>query len=85
MAPPAADEFEWDDVSCDGCSMNPIIGQRYRCPTCDNYDLCSTCNKKGHEHPLELVPQSTEEDEDWTYSSKTIFNTETDLIFSFIY
>ncbi|CAF1582805.1 unnamed protein product [Rotaria sordida] len=56
VAPRTADEFEWDDVSCNGCSMNPIIGQRYRCSTCDNHDPCSTCEKKGHEHPLELVP-----------------------------
>ncbi|CAF3901938.1 unnamed protein product [Rotaria sordida] len=54
VAPRTADEFEWDDVSCNGCNMNPIIGQRYR---------CSTCEKKGHEHPLELVPQSTEDED----------------------
>ncbi|CAF4151797.1 unnamed protein product [Rotaria sp. Silwood2] len=41
LAPPKADEFEWEDVSCSGCSISPIIGQRYRCPTCDNYDICA--------------------------------------------
>ncbi|CAF1091126.1 unnamed protein product [Rotaria sp. Silwood1] len=64
LASPAADEFKWDDVSCDGCSMSPIIGQRYNCSTCGNYDLCSTCEKKGHEHSLELVPQPTEDEDD---------------------
>lgn len=64
LAPPTADEFLWDDVSCNGCSMNPIIGQRYSCRTCENYDLCSTCKTKEHEHPLELVPQSTEDKDD---------------------
>ncbi|CAF3481780.1 unnamed protein product [Rotaria sp. Silwood2] len=64
VAPPAEDEFQWEDISCNGCSMNPIIGQRYYCSSCDNYDLCSTCAKKGHEHPLELVPQSTEDEDD---------------------
>ncbi|CAF3975171.1 unnamed protein product, partial [Rotaria sp. Silwood1] len=44
--------------------MAPLIGQRYRCLTCGNYDLCSACEKKGHEHPLELVPQPTDDDED---------------------
>ncbi len=64
LAPPTADEFQWEDVSCAGCSMSPIIGQKYHCPTCDNYDLCSACEKKGHEHPLELVPQSVEDEDD---------------------
>jgi hypothetical protein len=64
VAPPTADEFEWEDVSCTGCSMRPIIGQRYRCPTCDNYNLCLACEKKGHEHPLELVPQPTKTEDD---------------------
>jgi hypothetical protein len=36
--------------------MSPIIGQRYRCDTCGNYDLCSDCQKKGHEHTLTLEP-----------------------------
>ncbi|CAF4294027.1 unnamed protein product, partial [Rotaria sp. Silwood2] len=54
VAPPTADEYEWDDISCNECSISPIIGQRYHCPTCDNYDLCSACEKKGHEHRLEL-------------------------------
>jgi hypothetical protein len=27
--------------------------------------LCSTCEKKGHEHPLTLVPQPTEDEDDW--------------------
>ncbi|CAF2625664.1 unnamed protein product [Rotaria sp. Silwood2] len=64
LAPSTADEFEWADVSCDGCSMSPIIGQRYRCSTCGNHDLCSACEKKGHEHPLELVPQPIEYEDD---------------------
>ena len=64
VVPPTEDELAWEDVSCKGCSMNPIIGQRYRCLTCDNYDLCSTCKTKGHEHPLELVPQPTEDEDD---------------------
>jgi hypothetical protein len=58
---PSADEFSWAHVSCDGCKMAPLIGQRYCCATCGNYDLCSACEKKGHEHPLELVPQPTED------------------------
>lgn len=61
VAPPTEDEFQWSYVSCDGCKMGPLIGKRYSCRTCGNYDLCSACEKKGHEHPLELVPQPTED------------------------
>ena len=64
LTAPSTDEFQWSYVSCDGCSMAPLIGQRYRCSTCGNYDLCSACEKKGHEHPLELVPQPIEDQDD---------------------
>ena len=63
LPPPTADEFEWSSVSCDGCSMLPLIGQRYYCSTCGDYDLCSACEKKGHEHPLKRVsPPTTDHD-----------------------
>ncbi|CAF0809213.1 unnamed protein product [Rotaria sordida] len=64
LSPPLPEEFQWSYVSCDGCQVAPLIGQRYRCLTCGNYDLCSACEKKGHEHPLELVPQPTEDADD---------------------
>lgn len=64
LVPPAPEEYSWSNVSCDGCSMNPIIGVRYHCPTCGNYDLCAACKEKGHEHPLDVVPQPTADDDD---------------------
>jgi hypothetical protein len=30
-------------VSCDGCSMSPIKGLRFKCDSCNNYDLCKQC------------------------------------------
>jgi hypothetical protein len=64
LSPFTVDEFPWTYVSCDGCHMAPLIGQRYRCSTCGNYDLCSSCEKKGHEHSLELVAQPTQDRDD---------------------
>lgn len=63
MPPPAPEEYEWSSVSCDGCNAAPIIGQRYHCETCGNYDLCAACEKKGHDHPLKLIPQPKDEDD----------------------
>jgi hypothetical protein len=32
---------------CDGCGQNPIIGARFTCTQCSEYDLCSVCEAKG--------------------------------------
>lgn len=38
-------------VACDGCDQHPLIGVRYKCTVCKNFDYCSTCEaEKGHEH-----------------------------------
>ncbi|XP_076147941.1 sequestosome-1 [Alosa pseudoharengus] len=40
-------------VTCDGCE-GPVVGTRYKCTVCPDYDLCTTCQTKGlhREHPL---------------------------------
>ena len=30
-------------VVCDGCNTTPIVGDRYKCTVCADYDLCSAC------------------------------------------
>ena len=41
-------------VTCDACQMSPIVGVRYKCVQCDNFDLCSECESKsnGQYHPV---------------------------------
>ena len=42
-------------VQCDGCKQYPIVGCRYKCTVCDNFDYCENCEKKfsaQHGHPL---------------------------------
>ena len=36
-------------VSCDGCG-ELVRGMRYKCSTCNNYDLCAACNVTGPEN-----------------------------------
>ena len=41
------------NVTCDGCGVSPIIGVRYKCCICRDYDFCSNCEEKlGHQHPF---------------------------------
>jgi len=35
------------EVTCNGCEVRPIIGERHRCTVCRNYDLCGSCKEKG--------------------------------------
>lgn len=41
------------NVACDGCGLHPIIGIRYKCSVCKNYDFCETCEERqSHDHPF---------------------------------
>jgi hypothetical protein len=40
-------------VSCDGCGESPILGVRYKCAVCKDFDYCSNCEEKlDHDHPF---------------------------------
>ncbi|NXS99262.1 SQSTM protein, partial [Jacana jacana] len=34
------------NIVCDGCE-GPVVGARFKCTICPDYDLCSTCEGKG--------------------------------------
>lgn len=43
------------NVTCDGCGVFPIVGDRYKCTVCHDYDLCDSCeanNGESHAHPF---------------------------------
>ncbi|OAX80931.1 hypothetical protein ACJ72_04730 [Emergomyces africanus] len=33
------------DIRCDNCGMTPILGHRFRCINCVDFDLCSSCEE----------------------------------------
>ena len=40
-------------VNCNGCQKCPIVGIRYKCLTCHDYDLCEACEDSiNHSHPM---------------------------------
>jgi len=41
--------FTLHDAVCDSCS-NRIVGIRYKCSVCTDFDLCDTCEKKENVH-----------------------------------
>lgn len=36
-----------ENALCDGCGMSPIVGGKWKCNTCDNYELCDGCYAAG--------------------------------------
>ena len=48
-------------ISCEGCGMNPIIRERFKCSVCNNFNYCKNCEelyKNMHGHPLvEVKPK----------------------------
>jgi hypothetical protein len=40
------------NIRCDGCNQFPLVGVRFKCTVCPDYDLCASCESKN-EHPAE--------------------------------
>lgn len=46
------------NIQCDGCKVFPIVGKRFKCKTCPNFDYCEKCHnelKQKHGHEFNLI------------------------------
>eukprot|EP01017_Pseudomicrothorax_dubius_P034977 TRINITY_DN484_c0_g1_i1.p1 TRINITY_DN484_c0_g1~~TRINITY_DN484_c0_g1_i1.p1 ORF type:complete len:619 (+),score=218.28 TRINITY_DN484_c0_g1_i1:71-1927(+) len=41
-------------VRCDGCNVKPIVGPRYKCTVCEDFDFCSNC-EANQSHPHSFI------------------------------
>mmetsp|Transcript_129839 Transcript_129839/g.315391 ORF Transcript_129839/g.315391 Transcript_129839/m.315391 type:complete len:609 (+) Transcript_129839:67-1893(+) len=61
-APQPAEAWAHCGVTCDGCGAMPILGPRFKCTECPDYDLCGSCYlQKDVLHPghqFSCVPHS---------------------------
>lgn len=46
-------------VFCDGCQMNPIMGSRFKCKVCEDFDFCEKCfnTKRRHRHGFNRIAE----------------------------
>ena len=62
-------------IKCEKCFQEPIIGCRYKCSVCNNYNLCEKCEEKNynlkeykHEHNFIKIREEQKDD------NKTMIN-----------
>eukprot|EP01083_Nonionella_stella_P006508 18905_1 len=53
-------------VECDLCGQYPIIGDRYKCSICEDWDCCPKCEPK-HDHPLIKFKKSSKKHQNASY------------------
>ena len=46
-------KYVWSRYTCDGCDTKPIVGNRFHCTVCEDFDFCENCEKNNqHGHPF---------------------------------
>lgn len=44
-----------EGVLCDECGANPLVGFRYKCMTCPDYDICGGCKPNTSHNHLDMT------------------------------
>jgi len=61
-------------VVCDGCDIFPIVGVRYKCNECEDFDFCQTCYEKSqHDKSHEFT--AVKEPISWSACNKPVTTT----------
>lgn len=63
------------NIMCDGCNINPIVGSRYKCSICKDFDFCEDCENNNFDHnhvfikirspdlePIKIITSTIEEE-----------------------
>lgn len=43
------------EIACGFCFMRPIVGARFKCKVCDNFNYCENCFYAPCDHPHDFV------------------------------
>ena len=46
-SPETSEKAIHHNIACDGCNVSPIVGNRFKCVACPDFDLCEACDAKG--------------------------------------
>ena len=58
-------------IQCNKCFKSPIVGFRYKCSKCNNYNLCEECeekNSQNEEHPHPFIKMKKHEPDNFYYN-----------------
>ena len=72
------EKYEHKDIKCEKCLMDPIIGIRYKCLECEDYNLCEKCeeeNSNNNFHDIEhnfIIIRKTKENKIYSYDCSNI-------------
>ena len=59
------DKIIHKNIQCDGCGMHPLVGIRYKCKVCDDFDYCESCYEANkNKHGLDIYIKKKEDKDD---------------------
>jgi len=59
--PSVKNTFVHDRVTCDGCGVKPIVGNKWKCSVCEDFDYCDKCERTiEHAHPFLKIRNSNQ-------------------------
>lgn len=53
-------EVVHEGVVCDGCEMTPIVGIRFKCHECPDFDLCASCEARPNREKFRSLGHSVD-------------------------